>query len=83
MDRVGAGRSRGGDQLCCVQVAAGALESHPGVGLGDVWGRRVGIGVDGDGADAETAAGGEDAPRDLAAVGDQDSSDHGRLRCRD
>ncbi len=76
MDGVGAGRARGGDQLCSVEVAPGALQSHPGVGLGDVWGRRVGIGVDGDGADAEAAAGGEHPPCDLATVGDQDSGDH-------
>jgi hypothetical protein len=77
VDRVGAGRARGGDQLRCVQITAGALEPHPDVGLRDVWGCRVGIGVDGDRADPETAAGGKDAARDLTTVGDQDFSDHG------
>jgi hypothetical protein len=54
-----------------------SVERDPDVGLGDVRGVRVGVGVDGDGADAEAAAGGEDAAGDLAPVGDQNSGDHG------
>ncbi|MDQ1105945.1 hypothetical protein QE405_003229 [Nocardioides zeae] len=37
---------------------------------------RVGVGVHGDGLDAEAAARGHDAAGDLAAVGDQNGSDH-------
>ena len=48
------------------------------VGLGDERQAGVGVGVDGHRLDAEAAAGGEDAPGDLAAVGDQDSLDHVR-----
>ena len=76
MDGVGAGRPCGGDQLCSVEVAPGALQPHSGVRLGDVWGRRVGIGVDGDGSDTQTPAGGEHPPGDLATVGDKDARDH-------
>ena len=82
MDGVGAGRARCGDQLCSVQVASGALQSHPGVCLGHVWRRRVGIGVDGDGPDAEAAAGGEHPSGDLATVGDQDAGDHADAHIR-
>ena len=76
MDRVGVGGFRGGDQLRGVQVASGSFETHPGVGLRDVRRRGVGIGVDGDCADAQLAARGKDAAGDLAAIGDQHSSDH-------
>ena len=42
------------------------------VGVAGVDGVAVSVGVDGDGADGQLAAGPEDAHRDLAAVGDQD-----------
>ena len=38
----------------------------------------VGLGVHGDGLDAEFAAGAQDAQRDLAAVGDDDLLEHAR-----
>ena len=38
------------------------------------------VGVDGDGADAQLAAGADDAERDLAAVGDEDLLEHRRRR---
>ena len=76
MDGVGAGCPRGRDQLLRVQVPVAALQAYPRIGLGDVRRAGVGVGVDGDGADAETAAGGEDAAGDLAAVGDQNSCRH-------
>ena len=40
----------------------------------DVRRARVGVGVDGDGGDAEALAGADDAAGDLAAVGDEDLS---------
>ncbi|KMO75690.1 hypothetical protein MOBUDSM44075_03061 [Mycolicibacterium obuense] len=77
VDGVGAGSPRGCDQLGGVEVPAGALETHPDVGFGDVRCRCVGIGVHGDGADTQPSAGGEHPPGDLATVGDQNASDHG------
>ena len=77
VDGVGARGAGRGDQLLGIQVPVAALQADPGVGLRDVRGRGVGIGVDGDGADAEAPAGGEHPPGDLAAVGDQNSCDHG------
>jgi hypothetical protein len=35
----------------------------------------IGVGVDGDGGDAEFATGADDAKRDLAAIGDEDFLD--------
>ena len=79
VERVGAGLPRGADQARDVQVAAARRrradlnrlvgEAHDG-GLG------VGGRVDGDGLDAELAAGARDAQRDLAAVRDQDLLEH-------
>ncbi len=73
MDRVGAGGLGGRDDLGGVEVAVVALEPHPHIGLGDVWGPGVGVGVDGDRPDPETAAGGEHPAGDFPAVGDQNS----------
>ena len=73
VDGVGARRPRGRDQLRGVEVSVAAVQAHPRVGLGDMRRACVGIGVDGDGADAETTAGGEHAAGDLPAVGDQNS----------
>jgi len=70
----------GGDQRGDVEVG---LRPLPGtdadrlVRLAQVDRVRVGLGVDRDRLDAELAAGAQDALRDLAAVGDQDSSEHG------
>ena len=76
VDGVGARRAGRRDQLGGVEVAVAAVEAYPGVGLGHVGAGGVGFGVDGDGADAEPTAGGEHAPGDLAAVGNQNSRDH-------
>ena len=46
------------------------------VGHAHVQRRAVGFGVDGDGLDAELAAGADHAHGDLAAVGDQDFLEH-------
>ena len=51
-------------------------DGHGLVGLAHVQGVGVGLGVDGDGGDAETPAGADDAAGDLAAVGDQDLVEH-------
>ena len=76
--RVGARGTGGGDDGLGVQVVVRLRQAHPGVGLGDVRGRGVRVGVDRDGAQAQPPAGGEDPPGDLAAVGNQYSSDsHG------
>jgi hypothetical protein len=77
MDGVGTGTDCGAYQLVGGQVA---VDAHPGIGFGDVWGARGGVGLDGDGTDAEAPAGGEHAAGDLAAVGDQNLADgqHGR-----
>ena len=47
------------------------------VGVGDVRRLLVGLGVDGDGADAEPLARADDPAGDLAAVGDEDLLEHG------
>ncbi len=47
------------------------------VGLTDVKRVRIGLGMDRDGAQAHAAGGAEDAAGDLAAIGDQDGSEHG------
>ena len=65
-----------------VEVVVGPRQPHPGVGLGDVRGCGVGIGVDGDGAQSQPTAGGEHPSGDLAAVGDQNSSDSHQAHIR-
>ena len=56
----------------------GGADAHGLVGEAHVERARVGLGVDGDGLDAELAAGAQDAQRDLAAVGDEDLLEHRR-----
>ena len=72
---VGAGGAGGGDDGLGVEIVVGLGQPHPGVGLGDVRRGGVRVGVDGDGAQAQPAAGGEHPSGDLAAVGNQHSSD--------
>ncbi len=76
VDRVGARRTGGVDQLLGIQVPVAALETYSRIGLRDMRGCRVRIGVDGDRADAEAPAGVEHPPGDLASVGDEYSCDH-------
>ena len=76
MDRVGTRSAGGRDELAAVEVAGGACQADGRVGLGDVWGRRIRLGVHGDCADTEAAAGVEHPSGDLPAVGDQYSYDH-------
>ncbi|OSY53894.1 hypothetical protein BG846_00430 [Streptomyces fradiae ATCC 10745 = DSM 40063] len=79
---VGAGREGRGDDEVAAQVGVGggrARQPHGRVGLPHVQGARVRVGVHGDRADAEVAAGAEDAAGDLTAVGDEQGLDHGSL----
>jgi hypothetical protein len=72
--RVGAGALRRVDQTVAAQVGVArcaARQVHRDVGLGDERCVRVGVGEDGDAADAHGATGTEDAAGDLAPVGDQ------------
>ena len=79
VDGVGAGDLGRGDDARDVQVAL-ARRRRPDadllVGEAHVQRLAVGLGVDGDGADAELLAGADDPQRDLAAVGDQDLAEH-------
>ena len=61
-------------------MSAGAFARQPDgdVGLAHVRQSGVGVGVHGDGLDAEAAAGPEDAGRDLGPVGHENSLDHVR-----
>ena len=76
MDCVGASCAGRRNQLLRVQVPVAALQAYASVGLGDVRRTGVRIGVDGDRADPQTAAGGEHPAGDLPAVRDQYSRDH-------
>ena len=77
VDRVGPARAGGGEDLVEVEIG---VDPHGGVGGGDVRGRRVLGGVDGDAGEAERTHAAEDAQGDLAAVGDQDAVEaHRRL----
>ena len=85
MDRLGAGDLAGGDDVGDGEVALrgrGRADADALVGHADV--HRVGVGgrMDRDGLDAHLLAGAVDAERDLAAVGDQDLLEHGRLSLR-
>jgi hypothetical protein len=71
-----AGRLRGGDDGVGGEVA---LDPDGLVGLADVAGARVGVGVDGDRPDAEVGEGPAHSDGDLAAVGDQHSGEHDHI----
>ena len=79
VDRLGACRPDSRDDPLDVEVGLGGRgRPQP---IGEVRGLRVGglgvgIGVDGDGLDAQIAAGADDAQGDLAAVGDEDPGEH-------
>ena len=76
MNRVGTRGASGRDELAAVEVTRGACQADRRVGLGDVWGRRIRLGVHGNSADTEAAAGVEHPAGDLPAVGDKHSRDH-------
>ena len=78
MDRVRAGLAGGGEDGVDVEIAGACRRrADPDRLVGGLHMRRlcVGVGIDGDGADAEPRAGSHDAERDLAAIGDQDRTD--------
>jgi hypothetical protein len=75
VDRLGAGRQRGGDDAGTVQVAA--RQAHGLVGLGDERAVGVGIGVDRHAPQAHGARRAEHAPRDLPPVRDQHAAEQG------
>lgn len=77
---VRAGREGGLHEQVAAQIRVGgrrAGEPYGGVGSARVEGAGIGVGVHGDGRDAEVAAGAGDTAGDLAAVGDKDGGDHG------
>ena len=83
MDRVGAGAPRRVDDGVAAQVGlrrGGSGQSHRLVGLGDEGSSCVGVGEHRDGGDAHLPAGAEDAPCDLAAVGDEQPLDVAHIR---
>ena len=80
VDRVGTRLPRGCDHEVGAEVGVGgrvAREAYGVVSLGDVGQPGVRVGVDGHGLDAEPPTGGEDPAGDLAAVGHEQSLDHG------
>ena len=97
MNRIGAGDLGGGDDGWNMQVTARGrrgADAHRFVGEANVQRAGVGLGVHGDGRDAELAARADDAQRDLAAIRDEDllegrmgrarsgrPAPHGRRRC--
>ncbi len=79
MNRVGAGDLGGADDRRHVQIAVGAARRTDAdvlVREPDVQRVLVGLGIDGDGLDAELAARMDDAQRDLTAIGDQNFLKH-------
>ena len=80
VDRLGAGGVGCGDDFVDAQIGFGGLggsQVHGGVGGLDVSGVSVGVGVDGDCSDAQSATGADDAQGDFAAVGDEYGIEHG------
>ena len=62
-----------------VALAGGRLaQAHGLVGLGQIGGVAVPLGVDDHGPDTEAATGAEDAVDDLGPVGDQEFAERGR-----
>ena len=71
--------SRDGDDFVDVEIAFARGRGADGVGLvgeADVEGFAIDFAEDGDGADAEFAAGAKDADCDFSPVGDQDFFEH-------
>ena len=69
VDRLGAGRQRGGDDRRAVEVALSQADGL--VGLGHERGVHVGVGVDRHAPQAHRARRAEDPAGDLASVGDE------------
>src|ERR1700674_239769 len=82
MDGVAAGAAGDVDELVDAEIAFARGRGAEGVGFvgeADVEGGAVGFAEDRDRADAEFAAGAEDAHGDFAAIGDQDFVEHAGL----
>ena len=78
MDGISATGLRGGKDLVGAQVAVGGrgrADMHGLVGFADMFRGGVGVGIDGNRADSEGAAGGHDATGDFAAIGDEEFGD--------
>ena len=78
MDGVGPGAGGGAEEGRDVEIGVGrrgGAEAHGSVSGAHVGAVGVGVGVDGHGADAQPAAGANDAAGDFAAVGDEDRVD--------
>ena len=79
MDGIDVGDFGGGDDGGNVEIAVGGARRADAdglVGKANVQRVAVGFAVDGDGADAEFAAGIDDAQRNFAAIGDHDFTKH-------
>ena len=80
VDAIGASRARAAAMIVlAAQIALRRrrrAEDHVLVAGGDVRARRVGLGGDRHGGDAEAAGGARDAARDLAAIGDEHLLQH-------
>jgi hypothetical protein len=82
MDRFCARAFRSVEDHVAAQITLGrarTADMHGFVGLDHVLRVRVGIGIDGDGGDAESTAAANHATGDFAAVGDQDFAEHEAL----
>ncbi len=80
MDRLGVAGLRGGDDPIAEKVALarrGRADMQRLVGLADMAGTGVGVRIDRNRADAERPRGADDPAGDLAAIGDEERSDHG------
>jgi hypothetical protein len=77
------GLASDGDQLLAIQIRgrAGALQRSGFVRFARVQGRRVVLGVNGDGRDAELFRSARDTDRDFAAVGDEQLVEGHTGRC--
>ena len=81
MNRLRAGFQRGIDDALDAQIALARRRSadvHRFIAHGDVLRFRIGIGIDGDAADAQALRGRGNAARNLAAVRDQNFVEHGK-----
>ena len=79
MDGLGAGDLAGGDDGGNVEIAVARrrrADAHALIGQAHMHGLLVGGRMDGDGRDAELAAGAQDAQGDFAAIGDEDLVEH-------
>ena len=83
VDRLGAGRVRGGEDGGLVEIAVARRrrpDAHRLVRLAHERHLRVGVRVDRDRAHAHRPRGADDTPGDLPPVGDQNRPDHGHIR---